>query len=121
LYRILRTWFRGFEGLSESDDPHLQLRARVLADRIQQLRPVFVETQEFLPNDAIRLGVNYLLQHINSRLGDLSVAQQQRAAAVRSVFDVERKRFHQDGPHVYEPSTKITNYSHRAVSESVAV
>jgi radical SAM superfamily enzyme YgiQ (UPF0313 family) len=121
LYRILRTWFRGFEGLSQSDDPHLQLRARVLEDRIQQLRPVFVETQEFLPNDAIRLEVNYLLQHINSRLGGLSVAQQQGAAAVRSIFDVERKRFHQDGPHVYEPSTKITNYSHRAVAESVAV
>ena len=120
LYRVLRTWFRGFEGLSKSDDPHLQLRAQILEGRIQQLRPIFVETQEFLPNDAIRFEVNCLLQQIASRLGGLNVAQQQRAQVVRSVFEAERKRCREDGPHVYEPSTRITSYSRGAASESFA-
>ncbi len=110
LYRILQTWFRGWTALSTDADRLLKLRAEVLARRIRALAPVLLETSEFLPNDEIRSRVAALLSGIRSQMGDWSVAERAGASRIRYVFERERLRRQQEGPHIYEPETRVSYY-----------
>ena len=54
IYRLWTTWFAGYKKLRPSSRIGLQKRAAVYAQRVQRLRPLFLQTGEYLPNDEIR-------------------------------------------------------------------
>ena len=113
LYRMLATWFRGFDTMDGSPDAMLQMRADILKPRIKALALLFIDTAKFLPNDRIRAEVGELLDRLVDRLGPWSAKELFFARQVRTVFDKEEERLERDGAHVYEPATRVTRYRNR--------
>jgi hypothetical protein len=119
LYRMLATWHQGWKNLHISADPLLQMRSSILAGRVRALAPVFLETEEFLPNDVIRSRVANLMSEIERLNGAWTHAERREAKRISKVFNQEKVRLERDGPFVYEPDTRITYYGEGEASNAV--
>jgi hypothetical protein len=117
-YRIMKTWYEGSRTLRGSARPRLRARGELLARRAAALRPLFLATAEYLPNDAIRAEVQACLDEMAADLGPPDAEASATAAIFRGAFDAERRRLETEGPHVYEPSTRRTRYVGSGTADS---
>ncbi|MFC1895909.1 B12-binding domain-containing radical SAM protein [Thermodesulfobacteriota bacterium] len=111
LFRMMRTWLEGYRTLRRVSDPGLRLRAELLRERVNSVRPFFMMTHEFLPNRAVQEEVRETLREMDSNLGPPSEAQVRRAELIRRIFRKEHGRLQEEGPLVYEPETRRSHYS----------
>lgn len=114
LYRIMKTWFQGATNLRSSPRERLRARGELLAHRARALRPVFLDSAEYLPNDEIRKAVETCLGDMAQELGPPDERDREIARRFRAAFDSEARRRAAEGDHVYEPVTVRTEYTARA-------
>jgi hypothetical protein len=77
------------------------------------LRPIFLATAEYLPNDDIRQKVAACLDDMAQEIGAPTELAHAQARAFREAFDNEVRRKAAHGDHVYEPPTGRTQYNAR--------
>lgn len=111
LYRIMKTWLQGARNLSKSQRERLRARGELLAQRARALRPIFLGTFEFLPNDAIRAAVKECLAELEQEVGMPDGQEREQARLFREAFEREQQRLAVEGPHIYEPPTRETQYA----------
>ncbi len=110
LYRIMKTWLRGSRTLRASSRERLRARGELLAQRASALRPMFLETADYLPNDRIRAEVLECLAEIAKDVGPPDERALAEAKLIRQAFDAEKRRLAAEGPHIYEPGTRVAHY-----------
>jgi len=113
LYRIMKTWYGGSKTLRASPRERLRARGEHLARRASALRPVFLRTAEYLPNDAIRANVAACLAEMEADIGAPSEAELAMADLFRAKFDAEKERLAKEGAHVYSAGTRVATYTDR--------
>jgi hypothetical protein len=111
LYRIMKTWHQGSRTLRASSRARLRARGELLVQRAAAMRPIFLETFDYLPNDRIRAAVRECLAELEQDAGPPDAQSLAVARLFREAFDNERRRFEVEGPHVYEPPTRISHYA----------
>jgi haloalkane dehalogenase len=110
VHRILSTWFSGYKKLRSHARPALRRRAELYASRVLRLRPLFLETGSYLPNDEIRRQVRETLAEIKAELGPPTVDDLGRAELYRHVFALEEAKRRHLKPEVREPSLTVKDY-----------
>ncbi len=113
IYRVLDTWFAGYKNLKKSSNRFLRKRARLYAEKIKAILPVFLNTGQYLPNDEIRRKVNVTLEEILSELGDLDSEYIRTGELIGKIFALEdaKRKYVDEKP--IEPVTWTTNYDSR--------
>ena len=91
----------------------MRARGELLGRRAAALRPVFLRTAEYLPNDAIRAEVAACLADMEKELGAPDAAEIAAGEQFRAAFDAEKARLAKDGEHVYLPGTRVARYTER--------
>jgi hypothetical protein len=114
LYRIMKTWFQGACNMQSSPRERLRARGDLLMRRAAALRPIFLATAEFLPNDDIRAKVATCLDDMAQEMGAPDELNWALARRFREAFENEARRRATEGDHVYEPPTGRTEYVGRA-------
>lgn len=111
IYRILETWFAGYKNLKKSLTNTLNRRAGLYEQKIKGLLPVFLNTNQYLPNEDIKDKVGNTLEEIISEFGAPTPEQVEKSSLIGKIFDLEdvKKRTLKDKP--IEPDLSITNYS----------
>jgi len=112
VFRTANTWLRGYRNLKRSTLPLLQRKAHTLAERLQGVRAVFLDTGPFLPNDQVRERVTEFNAKLAEELGAPSPAQQAMGRLIGRVFAVEQQRRRLYGEPQPEPALTVTRYGH---------
>jgi haloalkane dehalogenase len=110
IYRLWTTWFAGYKKLKGSSRIGLQKRADVYAQRVQRLRPLFMQTGEYLPNDEIRRQVNESLQEVAAEFGPATVSDHGRAELLKHIFALEEAKSRHLEKKFIEPSLTVRDY-----------
>jgi hypothetical protein len=110
IHRAARTWIRGARRLCGSTSPALRRRGAMLARRALAVRPVFLETLDYLPNDAVRDQVRATLANMEEVLGPPNGAERAQARLVERIFALEDAKRHVVGPQSIEPATTIRRW-----------
>jgi hypothetical protein len=110
IYRLWTTWFAGYKKLHRSPRIGLQKRAEVYAQRVQRLRPLFMGTGEYLPNDEIRRQVTESLREVTSEFGPPTVSDYGRAELFKHVFALENAKSQYLEKKFIEPSLTVRDY-----------
>ncbi len=111
IYRILETWFTGYKNLKKSSNKSLNRRSELNAQKTKELLPIFLNTNQYLPNEDIRKMVRNTLEEIKSEFGTPTPEQIQKGEFIGRIFDLEnaKSKFLEEKP--IEPEPSITNYS----------
>lgn len=110
IYRLWTTWFAGYKKLNGNPRLGLRKRAEVYASRVKRLRPLFMQTGAFLPNDEIRRQVNETLQEVASEFGPATVSEHGRAELFKHIFALEEAKSRHLEKTFVEPSLKVRDY-----------
>jgi hypothetical protein len=120
IYRVLDTWWTGFQNLRRHANPALRRRAELYGARSKALLPLFLRTQEYLPNDEVRYRVRQTLAEITGELGAPSAEQEGRAELVARIFALEQaKREHLEEKPI-EPELMVRDYAPLRVPAAAA-
>ena len=111
IYRMFDTWFTGYKNLRNAARPGLRRRAQVYARRVKALRPLFLETGGFLPNDEIRRRVAETVSEVTAEFGPPTVTERGRAEIYAHVFSLEEAKRRHLEPVVVEPSLSVRDYA----------
>jgi len=110
VFRAMKTWFRGWMNLKRTPRPLLRVRAEKMRDRALSLLPVFLYTDRFLPNDAVRQQVAHTREAMAKEFGRPTPAQQVMGELFEHICEVdEARRAVCDEPPM-EPDTVVTCY-----------
>jgi hypothetical protein len=110
IYRLWDTWFTGYKNLHNSSRPGLRKRAEVYAQRVRRLRPLFLQTGDFLPNDEIRRQISETLKEVASEFGAPSVTDIGRAELFKHIFALEDAKSRLLERKFIEPTLTVRDY-----------
>jgi hypothetical protein len=110
IYRLWTTWFAGYKKLRRSSRIGLQKRAEVYAQRVKRLRPLFLQTGGFLPNDEIRRQVAESLREVAAEFGPPTVSDNGRAELLKHIFALEDAKSRHLEKKFVEPSLTVRDY-----------
>ncbi|KYG06593.1 hypothetical protein BE21_03105 [Sorangium cellulosum] len=113
VYRMMKTWLEGSRNLRRSPRERLRARGELLARRAAAFRPLFLDTFDFLPNDAVRAAVKECVAEMEADVGPPDEQALATARLFRETFESEVRRLEREGPHVYEPPTRTSRYAGR--------
>jgi len=92
LHRALRGWLAGARRFKSSTSKSLRRRAELCAQRALTARPIFLDTLDYLPNQAVRASVEDTLARLREEFGAPSAEDEARARLVARVFALEEAR-----------------------------
>jgi hypothetical protein len=115
IYRSFDTWFTGYKKLHRASRPGLQRRAEVYARRVKKLLPLFLQTQDYLPNDEIRRRVRETVKEVIAEFGTPTVAENGLAELYRHIFALEDSKRRHLSARVLEPTLKVRDYAPAAL------
>jgi haloalkane dehalogenase len=118
IYRIFETWLTGYRNLRHSPSSALRRRSKLYAQRVQELVPLFLHTQEYLPNEHVRQQVANSLEEAIAELGAPTPSQQERAHLLAHIFAVENARRQHRVDSVIEPEPLVTDFTPLAVESN---
>lgn len=123
IYRLFETWFTGYKNLRQASRPGLRRRADVYARRVRGLLPLFLQTQEYLPNDEIRRRVSETVKEVTAELGAPTVTEIGVAELYKHVFALEDAKRRHLKPLFLEPKLKVRDYApcEAAKAESASI
>jgi hypothetical protein len=100
VHRSARVWLQGARRLKTSASQVLRKRAELLGRRARMLRPIFLETFDYLPNDSIRESVRDTLGLMRDEFGSPTAAEEQQGRLVARLFalDAARRRVYPHQP-----------------------
>jgi hypothetical protein len=110
IYRLWTTWFAGYKKLHASSRIGLQKRAEVYAGRVKRLRPLFMQTGEYLPNDEIRRQVIESLREVAAEFGPPTVSDYGRAELFKHIFALEDAKSRYLEKKFVEPNLTVRDY-----------
>lgn len=110
IFRMFDTWLTGYRNLRQKSRPGLRRRAEVYAQRVKALRPLFLGTTAFLPNDEIRRRVVETLNEVAAEFGSLTATEHGLAEIYRHVFALEEAKRRHLEPITFEPSLRVRDY-----------
>jgi haloalkane dehalogenase len=110
IHRAARTWLRGAMRLSHSTNPALRRRGAMLARRAKRVRPVFLETLDYLPNEGVRDQVRATLAAMEEVLGSPDDSERAQARFVERIFALEQAKRDVVPARPIEPSTNIRRW-----------
>jgi hypothetical protein len=110
IYRLWTTWLTGYKNLRNSPRLGLRKRAEVYKDRVRRLRPLFLQTGEYLPNDEIRRQVAETLKEVGSEFGPPTVTEVGRAELMRHIFALEEAKGRHLERKFVEPALRVSDY-----------
>lgn len=105
IFRSAKTWFRGYQNLKNSSVPQLRRRAEELASRVRGVLPVFLESEEFLPNEHVRGLVREFKARVREEFGPPTAAQEALGRIIARVLAVEQQKRALFGETPLEPAT----------------
>jgi hypothetical protein len=111
IYRLFETWFTGYKNLRKASRPGLRRRGDVYARRVRGLLPVFLQTDEYLPNDDIRRRVSETIKEVIAELGAPTVTEIGLAELYKHVFALEDAKRRHLKPLFLEPKLKVRDYA----------
>lgn len=111
IYRLWDTWFLGYKNLRHSPREGLRKRAEVYANRVRGLRPLFLKTQQFLPNDEIRRKLSETLREVASEFGNPTVSEFGRAELMQQIFALEDAKSKHLKQNFTEPILAVRDYA----------
>jgi len=117
IYRIFDTWFTGYKNLRKSKSKLLRRRADSYARKTKSLLPIFLYTNEYLPNDEIRMKVKDTTDEVISELGSPSLEQLASAELIGNIFALESAKQKHLEAKCIEPSLFVANYDNRNEGE----
>lgn len=110
IHRAARTWVRGAARLNRSGNPALRRRGAMLAARVKAVRPVFLETLDYLPNDAVRDQVRETLAAMEEIVGRPESTERAQGRLVERIFALEQAKREVVPARSLEPSTTVRRW-----------
>jgi len=110
VFRTAKTWMQGYRNLRNSTVVQLRNKAEELAKRLRGIRVVFLDTEEFLPNDTVREMVRDFKAELVEEFGQPSSEQEAMGRLIGRVFAVEDERERMFGERKIEPALAETYY-----------
>lgn len=110
IYRVWETWFSGYKRFKNISDKVFKKRADRYAEKVKRMIPIFLHSQQYLPNDEIREKVKDTLGEISFEFGKPTPEQCGRGELIGKIFDLEyaKRKYAEEKP--IEPNTMVTNY-----------